>query len=250
MASQPHTILPRAKKYRYKWHSAIFLAIMFAIAMFAFTASIVSSRAASTPLLDDATMSAAREVASTKLPERVPLAQAEGLQLMLPVYGREVTAIGFHPSADDDAVPLDPIGQQVNGSVIASSLGQVFPQDGTKYVVMSGSGDADIKAMDVGAPAGTNVFAPVDGVVTGIKAYQEEGQCPDIEINIQPQSQPRLTVALSHLDYPQVSLGQPVRTGTTRIGSVRAMDGCLNQSLRQYTYDNGNHLQMQVDLVK
>ncbi len=247
MASQPHTIQRQAKKYRFKWHSAIFLAIMFVIAMLAFTASIVSSRAISTPLLDNETMSAAREVASTKLPERVPLAQAEGLKLMLPVYGREVTAIGFHPSADDDAVELDPIGQQVD-SPFSNSPGQFFSQGGTQYVVMSG--DGSIKAMDVGAPAETNVYAPVDGVVTGIRQYQADGQCPDIEINIQPQAQPRLTVALSHIDYPQVTLGQPVRAGTSRIGAVRAMDGCLNQPLRQYTYDNGNHLQMQVDLAR
>ncbi len=245
MASQPHTIQRQAKKYRYRWHSAIFLAIMFLIALLATAASLVSSRAVSTPLLDDATMSAAREVASTKLPQQVPLAQADGLKLMLPVYGREVTAIGFHPSADDGAVVLAPIGQQANGSSMAS-----LPQGGPPYVMMSGGEDAAIKAMDVGAPAGTNVYAPVDGVITGIKSYQAGGQCPDIEISIQPQSQPMLTVALSHIDNPQVALGQPIRAGTTRIGTVRAMDGCLNQALGQYTYDNGNHLQMQVDLAR
>lgn len=253
MASQPQILEPRvAGRYRYKWHSAAFLATMFVIAMLALCATIVSSRASSTPLLDDATMSAAREVATTRLPQQVPLAQAGELRLMLPIYENAVTAIGFHPVDDNDVVSLSPMGHQVNGSIISRGLGQFFPQDGPQYVVMGDSGKfgSATQVMDVGAPAGTKVFAPVDGVIAGIKTYSLKGQCADVELQIRPQSQTRMIVVMTHLDRPEVGLGQPVRAGVTRLGSVRALDGCLEQPLRQYTYDNGNHLQMQVDLIK
>jgi hypothetical protein len=225
---------------------------MFAMAILALAITVVSSRPAPTPLLDDDTMSAAREVAVTKLPQQIPLARAGDLELVLPIYEQEVTAIGFHPIDDDDVLSLTPLGRQVNGSLLSRGLEQVFPQEGPEYVVMGDGGKlgSATRSMDIGAPAGASVFAPVDGVIAGIKSYSLKGKCPDMEINIQPRSQSRMLVVLTHIDHPEVSLGQPVRAGVTRVGSVRALDSCLEQPLGRYTYDNGNHLHVQVDLIK
>lgn len=254
MASEPHTLQSRGTiRYRYRWHSAAFFAAMFALAMIALTATIVSSRAASTPLLDEDTMAASRAVAATRLPGQVSLASAGDLQLMLPIYELEVTAIGFHPVADENVIALVPAGRRINGSIIARSLGQVLPgNEGSGYVVMGGDdrlGPATA-SLDVGAPAGTVVFAPVDGTIAGIRAYNLKGKCPDVEVKIQPQSQSRLLVVMTHIDGLEASLGQPLKAGVTRLGTVRQLDGCLEQQLGQYTYDNGNHLHMQVELYR
>ena len=249
MAYEPQTLRPRVSgRYRYKWHSAAFLATVFTIATVALATTIVSSRASSTPLLDNHTMSAAREQATNKLPKQIPLATAGDLQLMLPIFEQQVTAVGFHPIDDSDALTMSPIGRQGNGSFI-SSLGDMFSQSGPEYYVLGDGGKlgSALRAMVVGAPAGTVVYSPVDGTIAGIKSYQIRGQCPDVEIEIKPQASARLLVVLTHIDQPVASLGQPVRAGVTKLGAVRQLDGCIQQPLGDYTYDNGNNLRVQVE---
>ena len=135
MASEPHTYRSRSvARYRYHWHSAAFLASMFIIAMIALGAMLVSSRAASTPLLDDHTMSADRAMAARRAPSQVSLAGTGNLQLMLPVFEREVTAIGYHPVADEGAVELMPQGRQANSSFISQRLeGVISSSEGPEY---------------------------------------------------------------------------------------------------------------------
>lgn len=254
MASEPHTIGSRAPaKYQYRWHSAAFFAVMFALAMVALIATIVSSRASSTPLLDDNTMSAARAMATTQLPKQVPLASAGDLQLMLPIFEHEVSAIGYHPVSDDNVVSLVPTGSQANTSLISRAVNLVLPDgEGPLYFLMGeGSGAGNVTAsIDIGAAAGSVIYAPVDGTVAGIKSYQAKGKCEDTEIRIQPRSQSRFQVIMTHVDNTSISLGQPVKAGVSRLGAVRSMDACMAQALGRYTYDNGNHLHMQVELFR
>jgi len=221
---------------------------MFVLALVALGAVIASSRAASTPLLDEHTMAAAREVASTHEPARIPLAAADELHIMLPIFEQEVTAVGYHPVDGDNLVTLHPNGRQLNGSLI-SSIGQVAQSDGTGYYLMEEGGrfGAATCSLDVGAPAGTVVFAPVDGIVSGIRNYNLRGECPDTEVRIQPQYQSNMMVVMTHMGNIQATLGQPVRAGETRLGSVRGLDGCIEQQLSRYTYDSGNHLHLQVE---
>ncbi len=249
MASEPNTLQPRAHAgYRFRWHSAAFLATMFALAIVALVAVIASSRAVSTPLLDEKTMAAARELAITREPAKIPLAGAADIQLMLPIFEQEVTAVGYHPVDGDNLVTLDPNGQQLNSSFI-SSLGQSMGPGGFGYYLMGegGRSGAATCSIDVGAAAGTVVFAPVDGIIAGIRSYNLKGECPDTEVKIQPQNQSNMLVVMTHIGNLQATLGQPVRAGETRLGSVRQLDGCIEQQLSRYTYDSGNHLHMQVE---
>ncbi len=251
MASEPHTLQPRVTaRYRYRWHSAAFLAAMFILAMVALIAIIASSRASSTPLLDESTMSAARELATTHKPAQIPLAGVTGMQLMLPIFEQEVTAIGYHPVDGDNLMSLSPNGHRINGSLI-SSLGQVAPPGGPGYYVMDegGKSGSPTASIDVGAPAGTIVFSPVDGTIAGIRSYNLNGKCPDTELKILPNNQSNMVVVLTHLNYIQGTLGQPVRAGETRLGAVRELDGCIEQQLSRYTYDAGNHVSMQVEYL-
>lgn len=252
MASEPHTYRSRSvARYRYRWHSAAFLASMFVIAMIALGAMLVSSRAASTPLLDDHTMSADRAMATRRTPSQVSLAGTGNLQLMLPVFEREVTAVGYHPVADEGVLVLTPRGSQANSSFISQGLGGVISgSEGPEYYVMSESQGPPFQGIDVGAPAGTFVYAPVDGTVAGIRSYSIAGRCADVELIIKPRSDSRLLVILTHMDRLEVTLGQPVRASETRLGAVRALDGCIDQDLSNYTYDHGNHLHMQVEAVR
>ena len=249
MATEPHTLQPRVSTvYRYRWHSAAFLATMFALAMLALAAVIVSSRASSTPLLDEQTMSAARELASVQLPAQIHIAKAGEVQLMLPIFEEQITAIGYHPTDEEGVVSLVPNGHQANSSILGS-LGGLSAREGPGYFIMGEESRVGppTSSMDVGAPAGTIVFAPVDGTVAGIRAYNVQGKCPDTEIKIQPLHQSNMVVVMTHVGNLQATLGQPVKAGVTRIGSVRQLDGCVEQQLGRFTYDAGNHLHMQVE---
>ncbi len=250
MASEPHTLQPQVPaRYRFRWHSAAFLATMFALALVAGAALFVSSRASSTPLLDERTMAASRELASTREPAKLRLAGAGEIQLMLPIFEQEVTAVGYHPVDGDNIVSLIPNGHQINSSFI-SSLGQTSGA-GLGYFLMDegGRNGSATGSMDVGAPAGTVVFAPVDGVVAGIRSYNLRGECPDTEVKIQPKYQSNMLVVMTHLGNIQATLGQAIRGGETRLGSVRQMDGCLGQQLGDFTYDSGNHVHIQVEYL-
>lgn len=243
--------MPRVPtRYRYRWNSAAFLAAMFLLAVLALIAVVVSSRAVPTPLLDERTMSAARELASIEEPVRLPLAQAGDVQLMLPVHQEQVTAIGYHPVNDPNVINLSPHGRQMNDNLLAN-LGRVAGAEDFGYSIMGDGSQlgSSTSSIDVGAPAGTVVFAPVDGTIAGIRAYNLKGACPDTEIKIQPLNQSNLIVVMTHLGNIQATLGQPVKAGVSRLGAVNKLDSCMVQPLGQFTYDAGNHVHMQVEAL-
>lgn len=197
-------------------------------------------------------MAAAKEVASTQNPEAIVLASAGELDLLLPIVGQSVSAIGFHPVQDDEIISLEPAGKQLNKSVV-SGIGDIFrSSDNVSYYIMEENADSasPTASMDVGAPYGTAIFSPVDGSVVGIKSYDFAGECPDTEIRIQPTGQSRLVVVLTHVTDVEATLGQPVRAGVTRLGAVNKLDGCLRQKLSEFTSDSGNHVHMQVELYR
>jgi hypothetical protein len=223
---------------------------MTALALAALAYLILSSRVSSSPLLDEETVSASKVAATLKEPMELALARAGDISLMLPVYQDEVTAIGYHPAEGDQVVSLEPIGTRINGGLLEKGLGQSLTGgDIPGYFIMEEGTELGLstQAMDVGAPAGTVVYAPVDGVVDGIRDYRLRGQCPDTEVRIQPRDHANFVVVLTHLDSSEAALGQPVKAGVTRLGAVRKMDGCYTQQLGEYTYDEGNHLHMQVE---
>lgn len=251
MAIESQSLEPQVSTpYRYRWHSAAFLGSMFALAILALIAIIASSRTSSTPLLDERTMSAAREQASIHEPARVLLARAGEVQLMLPINENQITAIGYQPVADSNVVSLNANGHQLNDSIF-SSLSHAIGADGPGYFVMGdeGSTGPPTASLDVGAPYGSVVFSPVDGTVAGIRTYNLKGRCPDTEVKIQPLNESDLMVVMTHVGSVQATLGQPLKAGSSKVGSVRKLDSCMDQQLGRYTYDSGNHLHLQVERV-
>lgn len=252
MSSTPQTMKPRRKaRHQLRWHSAAFLGVMFILAVIAAVLIVTSSRDSSTPLLDEETIAASKEQASTQNPESLVLASAGQLDLMLPVVAASVTAVGYHPVEDDDIISLDPRGKQVNASVI-SGIGQILQSDDSigYYVMEEDSDVSPTTAMDVGAAFGTFVYAPVDGTVVGIKSYEYAGDCLDTEVRIQPLSQSNVIVVMTHLDNIEATLGQPVKAGDSRIGVVNKLDSCLVHKISEFTADSGNHVHIQVELFR
>ena len=176
------------------------------------------------------------------LPEIVALRGP--VRLQLPIAQGRVTAIGY--SAASDALPLAPYGQQANEGLVARVVHGIFGggSSNPRWYQLGGGGT---NALDVGAVAGTDVYAPVDGIVAAIRPFIVMGKQYGSEIDIQPQSSQSLVVAVTQLTTdPSLTVGSAVVSGTTKIGTVVDLASIEQQALAQYTNDGGNHVTIEV----
>ena len=176
------------------------------------------------------------------------VAQRGQVRLQLPISQSRVTAIGYH-SAGDGALSLDPVGHQANEGVVQRVVHSIFGGRGgsPKWYQLSGGGTS---ALDVGAPIGSDVYAPVDGTVVAIRPFVVEGKTYGSEIDIQPQTAPSLVVAVTQLVAdPALRVGTPVVSGATKLGRVADLATVEHQALARYTNDAGNHVAVEVRSV-
>ncbi len=166
-------------------------------------------------------------------PQRVVLARAGQVEVVLPVAQKQVTAVLFHPVAEAGAINM-------------------VPAAGVAHNVMSDDGgDTGTAGVDVGAPAGTTVYSPVDGVVTAVMPHRIAGRPEGLEIVLTPAGVPDVAVRLSHIEpgpdgiVPRV--GSPVGAGRTVLGRVRDLSRVATFDIARYTNDAGNNVQ--VDLL-
>jgi hypothetical protein len=180
----------------------------------------------------------------------VVVARVEGVDVLLPVAQRVTTAIAFHPVDSDQAVALTPVGDRLGGGDLGQKLADIFAGGGgVRYYLMGGEGgepSASTAGLDVGAVPGSAARSPVDGKVTAVKQYDILGRYPDVEIDVRLASDPSLLLIVTHVAKPKVEIGDVVQRGVTPLGSVRGFSGSLDQSLSQYTSDNGDHVQLMV----
>jgi hypothetical protein len=166
------------------------------------------------------------------------------VHLQLPVAQTHTTAIGY--SAASAALPLSPLGGQANEGIVARIAHGIFGGGGgnPRWYQLGGGGT---NALDVGAVAGTDVYAPVDGVVAAIRPFIVMGKQYGSEIDIQPQSSPSLVVAVTQLDAdPGLTVGSAVVSGSTKLGNVVDLASVEEQALAKYTNDGGNHVTIEV----
>ena len=105
--------------------------------------------------------------------------------------------------------------------------------------------------LDVGAPAGTAVYSPVDGVIASVSDYVISGRIEGYEVVVAPSvAASGLVLRLTHLDEPvnavRPSVGTPVRAGTTPLGRVRDFSPVARQEISEFTSDSGNHVHMEL----
>jgi hypothetical protein len=173
------------------------------------------------------------------------LAMHGAVRLQMPIAQGKRTAIGYH-SAPDGALALSPLGHQGNEGMLEKAFHKVFGGGGgspTWYRLSGGS----TSALDVGALAGTDVYAPVDGTVIGITPYVVAGHRYGSRIDIQPQSSPSLIVSLTQLKADtSLAVGANVVSGATRLGNVVDLSRVERQALARFTNDAGNHVSVEL----
>jgi hypothetical protein len=178
-------------------------------------------------------------------PTPLTVAIHNGLRIQLPVAQSRVSAIGYH-SSGTGALPLSPLGRQGNEGAIARLAHKIFGGGGGGFVYYQLSG-GETAELNVGAAAGTEVYAPVDGTIVGISDFILNGRRYGSRIDIQPSAAPSLVVSLTHVD-PDVALsvGSTISASTTKIGRIVDLSGVEKQALARFTQDAGNHVALEL----
>jgi hypothetical protein len=178
------------------------------------------------------------------------LATVSSLALELPVSQGRVTAIVYHATGVSDAIPLTPAGSQRNAGFLARLGDRLFgsgDSSGPRYYVEGAGSGSDTGAVDVGAPSGTNVYSPVDGVVVSVQPYVLNGQVRGSIVQIRPSDLAAVIVTVGNLGkHLDVDVGSPVQASVTRLGTVVDLSKLIDQTVSHYTSDAGNHVSMQV----
>jgi hypothetical protein len=199
-----------------------------------------------------ATLTPSTAAASRLLPAGPPTAQTVArlgmLQLDLPISQSRVTAIGYYGAADG-ALALAPLGTQANAGVLTRLMHKVFGggSGAPRWYQLQGGQGASTSALDIGAAAGTDVYAPVDGTVVGISKVIVDGKTYGEQVDIQPNQSPSLVVSVSRVKVDtSLIAGSTVLAHSSRIGQVIDFSKIEQQGLARYTNDSGNHVLLEV----
>jgi hypothetical protein len=184
----------------------------------------------------------------TPPPRPQVLAVRGPLKLQFPVYQQKVTAIGYHAAASG-ALALEPVGSQANQGFLRRIARRLFGGGGggIRYYQLGGDGGPSTAVLNVGAPSGTDVYAPVDGTVVGLANHIVNGRKYGARIDVQPTEAPSLVVSITHLRAdPALEVGDSVAASRSKIGSVIDFSKVEQQALARYTQDAGNHVAIEV----
>src|SRR5262249_9119435 len=120
------------------------------------------------------------------------------LHIQLPVNQSAVTALGYH-GTDGASMPLTPVGRQANEGVLTRIVHSLFGGGGSgpTYYELGGGQGSGTGALDVGAPAGTDVYAPVDGTLVSIGNFVLNGKAYGNTLEIQPSQEASSVVVIT-----------------------------------------------------
>jgi len=228
------------------------LAVVTAIFVVALVTLLLSAFGGSGRVVQTPTPASATRLLPAGPPAPEIVARIGALHLQLPISQSRVTAIGYG-GGSQGALPLSPLGAQANENVLKRVLHAIVGGSSAKprwYSLPDGTAPG-ASSLEVGAAAGTDVYAPVDGIVVAIDKVVINGRALGSQIDIQPTGAPSLVVSVSHVSVdPALTVGSTISTGGTRLGSVVDFSRVEHQALQRYTNDSGNHVSIEVHPVE
>jgi hypothetical protein len=176
----------------------------------------------------------------------VVLAEVAGVALSSPVRPEDVTGLGYHPEGES-LMEMSPRGKNLSGNpFFRLILGDSAPEKIQYYVMDPARRQGpSTGALDVGAEAGTRVYAPVTGTVTAIRpdpVLQKDANI--VEIRPVDNQDVRIFVSLVGNMEGEVGPQSPVTAGITELGEVADSARVLRPQLAEHTSDAGNHVTM------
>jgi hypothetical protein len=224
------------------------LAVLIALAVVALVIVLLSAFGGSSHAVGAPAPASASRLLPAGPPTPEVVARLGSLHLQLPVSQSRVTAIGYQ-GGSDGALALSPLGTQANAGALRRLARAIFgSSNGTPrwYQLPGGQGPA-ASSLDIGAPAGTDVYSPVDGTLLAIDDVVIDGRTLGSRIDIQPAGSPSLVVSVSHVKLdPALVVGSPLTAAGTKLGSVVDFSHSERQALAHYTNDSGNHVVIEV----
>ncbi|MBS3956423.1 MAG: M23 family metallopeptidase [Clostridiales bacterium] len=204
------------------------------------------------------------EMFTTPAPPTPIFGHGEGIELHLAVAEEDLTEIGFHRAARDNAFVIESYLPDADmkaadenrgtGRVPARvDTGATEPRilGGTVLRMWRSSRPGPPNtAVDIGAAPGSVVFAPISGTITAITPYSLYGEHDDIEIHIQPTGRADLDLVMIHVENISVSVGDQVLAGVTPIARVRLLSDRIDHQLGQYCTSPGDHVHIQLNRVE
>lgn len=184
---------------------------------------------------------------STSAPKDTVLAEAGGVAVTTPIRPGELNGLGYHP--EGSTLALEPEGRKLGSLNPFSRLPFGVAPEEIRYSIMDRAGREGPRtgALDVGAPAGTEVYSPVTGMITAIRPDSRVSGANVVEI--QPSDNPDLRVYVSFVNSGKDGAGvkSPVEAGETKLGAVADSARVLDPQLAEYTGRDGNHVTVAVD---
>jgi biotin carboxyl carrier protein len=189
------------------------------------------------------------------------IARYGDLVIHTPISANHITEIEFHQASFSTALQLTPLVTIVDAQVVADQSGtRHTPFDeqprGSESLIAEAvstwrldSAGPEMSAADVGALAGTDVYAPISGTVVKIKTYSLFGLIDDYEVHIQSPEYPELDIVMLHIEDLSVEVGDRVYGGATRVAKIRNIGDVIDNNLANFTApgDPGNHCHVQVN---
>jgi murein DD-endopeptidase MepM/ murein hydrolase activator NlpD len=224
------------------------LAALLAITVVALVVVLVSAFGGDGKAVQTPTPASASRLLPAGPPSPEIVARLGALKVQLPVSQSRVTTIGYQGGAVG-ALALAPLGTQANEGVLKRVVHAIFGSSSgsPRWYQLPGGQGPSTSSLDVGAPAGTDVYSPVDGTVLAIDDVVIDGRTFGSRIDIQPSSAPSLVVSVSHVQIdPALEVGSQLSAAATKLGAVVDFTRAEHQALSQYTNDSGNHVAIEV----
>ena len=185
-------------------------------------------------------------------------AQFRSLQLRLPVAVTSLGEVGFHQASYTYALHMTTTLPDASLSSAKDKRGtgrERSKQPTGADAVLTGKvlrmwrarpGRPD-SAADVGAAPGSDVFAPVSGLVIKIKPYKLYGRYDDYEIHIRPDGWNEIDCVMIHVTDLTIAVGTHVQGGITRLAAVRKLSDRIHDQLGDYSTGTGDHVHIQLN---
>lgn len=171
------------------------------------------------------------------------LAETLDIEISTPVRPESLAGLGYHPEGEN-LLELDPRGENLSANPLLGLLGTGGTPEDIRYHIMDREEREGPRtgALDVGAEAGAEVYAPVSGVVTAIRPDPTIHDANIIEIKPTDRTDVRVYVSLVQDPSGDVGPNSPVTAGTTLLGTVADSAAVLDPQLSSYTEGRGNHV--------
>jgi len=174
------------------------------------------------------------------------LAEAAKVGISTPIRPASLSGLGYHPEGESLAA-MEPRGKNFSANAFMGLLSRGETPEQIHYYIMDAAGreGPQTGALDVGAPTGTSVYAPVTGTVTAIRPDPMVENANVVEIKPDANPNVRVNVSLVQSDG-NAGVNDHVTAGITELGTVADSAKVLDPQLSSYTSDPGNHVTVSV----